>query len=94
MGDTVSKAMKDNSCVRNDDAMQIPRYHFKCRFDSEDNYSKTQPYTRTKDILVSHFFYPEIGIKLTHLIFENRLDELAFKVFDSKANSSNRYWRK
>ena len=40
-------------CFNSKDIKPVPKYHFKCRFDLNDQYKNTGPlFTRTKDIYV------------------------------------------
>jgi len=54
MGELLSKVAERNLCINSDDNVPIPKYHFKCRYDKNDNLSPNQVYTRMKDIFVSN----------------------------------------
>ena len=51
MGETLSRMQTSATCVKYDERIPPPRFHFKCRYHKNDEYCETAVYTRTKDTI-------------------------------------------
>ena len=47
----MSRIQQRNPCINYDERMPPPRFHFKSRYDKDDEYTITPVYTRTKDTM-------------------------------------------